>query len=794
MFSFFFKSKGVSIMTQKFNKTGEKLRAIISQVVRFRWISLLLVVLLTMFFMSNMKNLVFDSSADIWFVEGDESVQIMKEFEDSFGNDDFVSVFLKADKSGKFTPEMLRQFQEISYRLEESVPYLKKLTWLGNVEWIESNEEGLKIEGFIPDIPNDQSVIDALLDKALTEESYVNAMLNADKDLIPLHMELYKYKGNDEDKNPRYSVAKAIYKVLEDEKYKNLEMITLGGPAGQYQYDQLVALDGKRFFLMTVVIMLVLMAWVGRGVRGVLIPVLVVVLPVFWTLGAIPFMGITINFLTMSLSTILICVGIADSMHYISAFHDYADVGVDRKKSLLDGVGLVGRAILLTTLTTAIGFLSFLATDVKPFREMGLYVSLGVVFAMLATFFLVPSIYSFGKEKVKPMKRRAEGRMDLFDKMLDGVYRLVINYPKSIVIVFLVISVVSVYGMSLAKVESNTLKLIKTGNEYRDNLDYIGDKMGGVMSLEFMVNTGRDDGVKTAEFMKKLDEFHNSLEDLNEVSKVTSITSVLKKMRKALHNNDESYYAIPDKDDAVSQYLFMYETSGGDEMDKMISFSSDRVRVTAKTSSISTGECRLIHDFAVAKAKELFGDDVTVVMSGGVYRFLRLNDILGEGQKSSFIAALLAIGLVMIFLMRSLKLGLISMLPNVFPVIISLGLIGLMGVYIDVILMSFAPVIIGVAVDDTIHFFTRFRKEFDAGNGYEESLRKTYMTVGRPIIFTTMVLVLGFSPFIFSQLTGYVKNGFMMGWAFSWALLADFLFAPALIMLTKPLGKDKGVE
>lgn len=762
------------------------------QVIRFRWLAMALALMVTVLLFMNMKNLVFDSSADIWFVENDESIVIMKQFEDAFGNDDFVSLFLKPDSNGKFTPEMMRKFNKISYELEDRVPYLKKLTWLGNVEWVDTITDGISIDGFMDPIPDTQKEIDGLLDKALTEPSYVNAVISEDKSLVAMHLDLYHYtEDNEEDKNPRYSVAEAVYKVINSDEYKDLDIIVAGGPAGQYEYDALVAADGKKFFLLTIAIMLALMTWVGRGFRGVLLPILCVVLPVFWTLGSIPLMGFTINFLTMALPTILICVGIADSMHYISAFYDCADAGVGRKKSIMDGLGITGKAIIMTTMTTVIGFLSFLATDVKPFREMGLYVGLGVSFAMIVTFLLVPSVFSFGKDAVKPAKKRSKGGGDIFDKLLNGVYKIVVGHTWKVLIFFSFLTIVSIYGMTQAKVESNTMKLIKEGNQFRDNIDYIGDKMGGVLSLEFMVDTGEPDGVKSAEFMKKLDTFHHKLEELDDVTKVSSITSAIKKTRKALHGNDSSYYSIPDDDKALAQYLFMYEISGGDDMDKMVTFTSDKVRVTAKTASLSTFECRRVQDYAIKAASEIFGDDVKVVMSGGVYRYLRLNDILGEGQKSSFIAAMLAISVVMIVFMRSFGLGMISMIPNVFPVMISLGLIGLLGIYVDVILLSFAPVIIGVSVDDTIHFFSRFRKEFDAGHSYEESLRRTYMTVGRPIIFTTMVLVLGFSPFLFSQLTGYIKNGFMMGWAFSWALLADFFFAPALLLITKPLSKSK---
>ena len=768
-----------------FEKTAEK-------IIRFRWLVLLLLTVVTVFFVSNMKNLTFDNSADIWFVEGDESVTVMKKFEEAFGNDDFVSLFVKADKNGKFTPEMLKLMRSMALELEEKVPLVKRMQWLGNAEWIESTPQGLEISSFISNEALNQKQVDALLDKSLTEPSYVNALINKDKTLIPIHLELYEYPEQTKEVNSRYEITEAVYSIVKNERYKELEVLVTSPPVFSYEYDRMVSSEGKKLFMMTIVIMLTLMAWLGRGVRGVFAPIAVVALSVFWTMGAIPYMGFTINLLTTALPTILICVGIADSMHYISAFNDFNDDGLERRESLIKGLGVTGVAIVLTSMTTIAGFLSFLTTHIKPYREMGVYVAAGVFFAMIITMLLVPSIFSFGKKKINPKKTRRHGGQDIFDIILVKIHSMVVNHPVKILTFFIIITVAAIIGASFVKVESNTAKLIKKGNHLRDITDYIGDKMGGVMSLEFMIDTGRENGIKSAEFMKKLDEFHLRLEAHPLSSKVTSITYVLKKMRKALHDNDMEFYHIPDEDKAVSQYLFMYETSGGNEMDRLVTFMSDKARVIVKLPSLSTMEGRKFGDFAVKTADEIFGSEVTLAMSGGLYRYLRINDILLEGQRNSFLAALIAIGIMMMFVMRSAKLGFLSMIPNVFPVVISLGLLGFCGVYLDVILMSFAPIIIGVSVDDTIHFFTRFRNEFNRCGNYSDALFKTYTTVGRPIIFTSMILVLGFAPFIFSELTGYIKNGFLMGWAFSWALLADFFMAPAAIMLIKPLGKETG--
>ena len=213
--------------------------------------------------------------------------------------------------------------------------------------------------------------------------------------------------------------------------------------------------------------------------------------------------------------------------------------------------------------------------------------------------------------------------------------------------------------------------------------------------------------------------------------------------------------------------------------------------MTLKLRSLDTSDARAISDFMQEKIREVFGeDDVEVIEAGGMRNYLALNDILFEGQGRSFIAALLVISLMMILVLRSVKLGLISMIPNILPVFATMGFMGLIGWYLDVITISFAAVIIGVAVDDTIHLFTRFKAEFTRLGNYKESLKATLSRVGRPLTFTTLILVVGNGVFLFSCLLGFFKLGLLFGFAFLWALLADFFFAPALILMVKPLGPE----
>ena len=767
-----------------------------ANIIRFRWLWLIGVIGVTAIFFSQMSKVRFDNSSDIWFVEGHSAIKAKERFDNAFGNTDFVYLLFTRERT-PFTAENLEAMSSLAERFMETVPYARKVTWLGNVERIQGlggHEQEVLIEDFLPVIPETRAGIDAKLQEALTESEIVDNLISRDGTVLTMLIELDTYPGEEEDSNPRYTVAEAVNAVLAEEAYSGLKPYVAGSPHFGYEYDALAKQQTFKLFMLIILVMAVLLLWLARGPRGIVVPLLITIIAVFWTIGTIGAIGFTMNLLSIALPTMLICVGIGDSMHGITAFHDYVDRGESRIDALKKAFSEVGGPIMLTSLTTAAGFLAYLTTFVKPYREMGVYIACGVFYAFVLTVILTPILYSFGKKYPKPSCKRnsKEGAGDFFDRWLRLVYRVVVKHPRTIIVFFSTILIVTFWGFTNIKVESNTAKLVFKSQPLRQTIDIIDERLGANFSLEYLLNTGEESGIKDPEFMEKLDKLMVLADEHPLVTKTTSVTTVLKKMRRALHGNDPDFYTLPESREALAQYLFLYETSGGNALDRLVGFTYDQARLTLRLPSLDTFDARELSDFMNANIDTLFGDGkVEIVEAGGMRNYLALNDILFEGQRNSFIAALSVITVVMIIVLRSFKLGLISMIPNVLPVFATMGFMGLFGFYLDVITISFTAVIIGVAVDDTIHFFTRFKSEFGKTGNYETALKNTLGSVGRPLTFTTMILVIGNAVFLFSYLLGFFKLGLLFGVAFTWALMADFFFAPALIMILKPLGPER---
>jgi uncharacterized protein len=325
----------------------------------------------------------------------------------------------------------------------------------------------------------------------------------------------------------------------------------------------------------------------------------------------------------------------------------------------------------------------------------------------------------------------------------------------------------------------------------RQAYDFVDARMGGSMSMEIMLDTGKADGIKAVDFLGRMDRLQTFLGAHPMVTQTSSIVDVLKKMNRALNGNQKAYYALPDTSDAAAQYMLLYEMSGGGQMDKLVGYDYNIARLTVKMPTMGTAEVTRFIREVTEMAEPLFDGLATVEITGSMALTKALNDRMAEGVKASFLAVLVAVTLLMIIFLRSVKLGLISMVPNVFPVLVTLGFMGVCDIYMTMPLMCCSSIIVGVAVDDTIHFFRRFRREFNACGTYADALASTLATVGRPIAFTTLTLILGFAVMILSVMKGWSHFGFLAGFAFFWALLADLFFSPALLLLLKPLGPER---
>ncbi len=365
----------------------------------WRWPLVVAVLLLTAFFFYEMRSLKTDNSNEAFFVEEDKTRVTYNKFKDTFGNDEFVYILIETEDF--FDPERVKLIGRLANDLEENVPYLKDMTFLGNVEYVEGVEDGIEIYDLMEEFPESLEQMEIVRKKAMAESLYLDNLISKDGKTAAIVLEMELYPGERVD--ARRTIAPVVREILARPEYTSLEAYTVGTPIINYDIQAITAKETPSFGLMCIVVELLILLWVTRRVRGVIVPLTVAILSVFWTMGLIGVLGWTLNMLVIIVPTLLIAVGIGDSMHVMAEFQDQQDHGLGRIDAILKTVALVGPPCLLTTLTTAAGFASFLATAIKPIRQMGVYAAIGVIMAFVLSMVLVPIFFSFGKDKKQAM-------------------------------------------------------------------------------------------------------------------------------------------------------------------------------------------------------------------------------------------------------------------------------------------------------------------------------------------------------------------------------------------------------
>lgn len=760
--------------------------AVLAQwLLRWRWPVLLTAVGLSALLILSMRSLRMDNSNEAFFFEQDPTRLLQDKFSELFSNDDFVYILIETGDF--FQPEMVRRVRALAQDLELQVPHLRDLKFLGNAEYVHGIEGGIEITDLIEDIPETAGAMAQAKQRAMNEPLYLDNLISHDGKTAAILLEFVRYPQDTAD--PRKDIAPVIYKVLAKPEHANLTVYAVGGPIADYEFDTLATYESQRLVSLALVLACLILLGVTRSIRAALVPLLIVVLSLFWTLGTVGLLDWPLTLLVILLPVLLICAGIGDAVHIIAEIQDQQRLGLERRDSLVRALAVVGWPCVLTTLTTAAGFLSFLATDIKPIREMGVYMALGVTAALLLSFALVPVVLSFGGRRTALYAVKSERTAT--QRLLASVTVPTHRYPRSVVTFFAVLAGLALAGYSRVEVESNFIQDLSTDLAVRRAHDYVDTRMGGSISVEIMLDSGRPDGIKDIAFLRQMEHLQDFIDAHPLTQKTYSVVDLLKKMRRALYEDRPDAYTLPDTSAQASEYLYLYETSGGKELDKVVSLHYDVARLNVRTRSLNTKAIRAFMTDVEQFVTTHLDPAITVEYAGVMAWFRALADHISRGQLRSFLLAVVVISIMLCWSLRSVRLGLIGMLPNVFPVLLTLGVMGYAGFFMSFNLVIMAPVILAVATDDTIHFMVHFRRAFDRSGSYRQALEHTLSGVGRPLLYTTLILASGFLLFCLSKNHSVQLFGALGAFTFVWALLADFFLVPAVLLLVKPLGPER---
>jgi predicted RND superfamily exporter protein len=441
-------------------------------------------------------------------------------------------------------------------------------------------------------------------------------------------------------------------------------------------------------------------------------------------------------------------------------------------------------AIVMTSLTTAAGLLSFSFADVTAITEMGVFSAAGVGLALLYTIIMLPALLAIAA--IKPKVKR-DTRLLYMDRVLLSFAHFSITYRNRIIVSSLVILGIATAFIFRLNFFHDVSRFFTDNMTVKKDLIFIDREFRGILTLEVVVDTKQENGIYNSDTLNRIEKLSHSIGEIKtadiSVGKIFSINDILKEINQALHGNDKSYYAIPQDRKAIAQELLLFESSGLDDLERIVDSQFSKTRITIKTSWVGAILGDKFREYIQQQFGEAFKNEADITVTGMLALLARMLTAAIHSTAESYVIAFLVITVMIILLVWNAKIGLLIMIPNLLPIVFIMGLMGAAGIPLDMCSLMIGTIALGLVVDDTVHFIYNFQRFYHKTGDPKEAVRETLLGTGRAILITSLVLSAGFFILMCASLKHTVRFGFLSGLVIIIALLADFLLTPALVLL-----------
>ena len=746
-------------------------------------------------------------------------------FRDQFGRDEKLMIAVKTDSI--FNLGFLKKLDNFHSVLEDELPHIKGVDSLINARNTFGIEGELIVEPLIDDLPETQEDMSRLRSTITNNSFYKNLLYSEDFTMTTVTIDTQTYSNAEaisEDVNidfdepldfdefldfdaeaqvdqsaPRLYLSDAendeiilkTQQIMERFNDDNFEIYLSGSAAIAGIFKQALMNDAVVFIsLMMVIIMIVLYA-LFRRISGVFLPLICVGLTLITTVSLMAIFSAPFTMATQIMPTFLLAVVTSAAIHLLAIFYKDLMRTKDKKASLRYAMGHSGLAIVMTSLTTAAGLWSFSFSGVAPVADLGVFASSGVLVGLLFTLVFLPALIAKTNFAHLEQKSDVEGNT-LMDRVLLGISKIGTGRPKLIVAISAILIIFAAVVATQLRFSHFPLQWLPEDNFARVATETVDENLAGALTLEVVVDTGKTNGLYNPELLRKIDDVSENIDSITSgnmfVGKVISFIDIIKETNKALNENREEYYSIPDNPDLIAQEFLLFESSGNGDLNSLVDANYSKARLTLKTPFIDSLEAKIFIDRAQTYLDKEFGALASVSFTGiGTLMTVTFEEAI-YSSATSYILAFSLITVLMVLLIGNLKIGLISMIPNLLPIIFLSTIMVIFKMPLDMFTLLIGAIALGLAVDDTVHFMHNFRRYELQYNDVDKAVRLTLMGTGRAITLTSIVLALGFLVLTFSQMNNMFDFGVLTACAILVALVADFFLMPAIMKL---IIKDK---
>ncbi|MBU0992350.1 MAG: MMPL family transporter [Proteobacteria bacterium] len=778
---------------------------------RNRFITLLIMLMILVFLAANATRLHSNTSIEGLLHDEDPILLDYNTFRDQFGREELIVIAIKTPDI--FNMAFLERLKALHDELSDKVPLTEKISSLINARHTYGNQDELIVRDLFDPWPTSLTDLEIIKKRVLGTPAYLHTLISEDGTYTTLLIQTRQFgqsgepdvamdgfQDTRESMNEQHENAKSAPYLTDEENSMIVEAVNgiikkydapdfkiflAGSPSVTHALKIALLRDMTFFTTLSIIAISIFLFFMFRRVSGVIIPLVIVVFSLVSTFGTMALSHAVIKTPFTVLPSFLLTVGVGDSVHVLVYFFRFFNKTGDKEKAIAHALSHCGLAIILTSITTAGGLLSFVTAEIAPVADLGLFAAIGVMLALLYTIILLPTLLAIFPMKVKTVTRE-QTMPHISERILKGIGNIATNRAGGVIVISTIILIVSIAGITKIRFFHNIVQWFPENDPIRISTETIDRDLKGSISLEVVVDAGKENGIYDPLFLKKLDETAQKLETYASgdlfVGKAWSITTILKEINKALHGNNDEYYTLPETRELTAQELLLFESSGSEDMADFTDSQYEKARLIIKVPAIDAMQYSEFINLVSDHLKKVFPDEKITTTGMMAILFKTIHNLI-KSMVKSYVIALVVTTILMILLIGRIRLGLLSMIPNIFPIVVMLGLMGWLSIPMDMFSILVGSIAIGIVVDDTVHFMHNFKRFSDQTGDVKQAILKTLLNTGPAMLVTSLVLSTGFFMFMFSSMTNLFNFGLLTGITILIALLADFLLGPALLAM-----------
>ncbi|HET7343013.1 MAG TPA: MMPL family transporter [Methylomirabilota bacterium] len=736
--------------------------------------SVVATLLVTLLLGLQIPRLKLDESAEGLMVRNDPSRAVYESAKQRFGSDNLTVVVIKADDV--FGPAVLAVVRRLSDELA-GLPDVTRVESLTTVKNIKGEDDTLNTEPLVTALPRTPAEVERIRSDALSNRVLVGNLVARDGRAAAITV-YADPRADDVGFNHRF--VRQVEALIAGVAAPGVTIYQVGAPYTKTTYADYIALDQRTVVPVSIVVLLLTLLLSFRMLQGVVIPVVTAVVSIVWGLGLMALCHLPLTILTGILPSLLLVIGFTEDVHMISEYHHNLEHGHDKLAAIRLMLEESALPILVTTATTIVGFGTLVTTDITMLIQFGWASSLGLAANYVVTMALLPPMLRWWSVPRRFRRSVFEDSSEhgAIPRLMEWLGHFNLRYRVPILVVAGLLTLGSLIGWYRLRVNTDIISLFPVSSPVRVRIEDIHRSLAGGLGFYVVVDTGREDGIKDPAVLRTIAGLQDYLATLGTVDKTVSIADYLRKTNREMHGGDPAWERIPDSSDQVAQYLLMLE---GKELTKFVDFQASAANIVVRHNLTGSGDLSTLLGHIDGWIATNVPATLSVRATGEAILFNNASDFMAINELTSFIWTFLAIGIIHALLFTSITAGMLSLIPNVVPILFNYGLMGLLGIPLNTSTALIATIAIGIAVDDTVHHMVTYSRQLKLHKNQRVAMFNTMRAEGRPIIYVSLALAAGFLALVFSSFVATVQFGLLAATVMLLAMVSELTLTPILM-------------